>query len=304
MTTGKTMSFQQITNQPLAVQLLRQWLAKQTNQPLLFYGPAGAGKRALGLETAKTLNCQTVTPAKAGVQVLDSGPPHNKAGRPPGCVEDGFRRNDITEACGRCLSCKKIGAGKHPDVRVIDLAYQAAIRGEPLEKQQFLRIETVLEERKRLYQTANEGAWKVSVLNDAHRMTPDAANVLLKILEEPPPRTALFLLTPYRDRIFSTLLSRCQSVRFRAVSGAAASVADPDTEALWNKLPGMTPRQILSELPPRPTRAEIEAQIERLLSPATSGLRGGGPPAAARVELLPQAQQQVRANDPPALGYD
>ena len=49
-------------------------------------------------------------------------------------------------------------------------------------------------------------------------LTPDAANVLLKILEEPPPQTAIFLLTPYRDRLFSTIVSRCQPIRFRPLS--------------------------------------------------------------------------------------
>ena len=50
------------------------------------------------------------------------------------------------------------------------------------------------------------------------RLTADAANVLLKILEEPPAQTAIFLLTPFRDRLFATIVSRCQPVRFRALS--------------------------------------------------------------------------------------
>ena len=86
-------------------------------------------------------------------------------------------------------------------MRVIDLAWQAAVRKETTEKQQTLRIETLLQERTRLLQSAGEGHWKVSVIQDAHRMTPDAANVLLKILEEPPTRKALILATPFRDRL-------------------------------------------------------------------------------------------------------
>ncbi len=108
--------------------------------------------------------------------------------------------------------------GFHPDVHVVDLAWQAAERKETLEKQQNLRIETVLEERRRLLQSAGQGPWKVLILDDAHRLTPDAANVLLKILEEPPANTALFLVTPFRDRLFATIVSRCQPVRFRSLT--------------------------------------------------------------------------------------
>jgi DNA polymerase-3 subunit delta' len=58
----------------------------------------------------------------------------------------------------------------------------------------------------------------VSIIEEAHRLTADAANVLLKILEEPPAQTAIFLLTPFRDRLFATIVSRCQPVRFRSLA--------------------------------------------------------------------------------------
>src|SRR5207248_2547611 len=123
----------------------------KTTQPLFFYGPEGAGKRTVAVELARALNCQ----------------------KPQG-----------VEACGSCLACGKIAAGKHADVLILDTAYQALVRGEPVEKQQSLKIETVLEERQRLYQTATEGGWKVSIIDEAHRLTADAANVLLKVMEE------------------------------------------------------------------------------------------------------------------------
>jgi DNA polymerase III delta' subunit len=180
------MSLKDVIGQPLAVELAERWLARQTAHPFLFYGPDGVGKKTLALELAKALNCST--PAASG------------------------------DACGACLSCRKIKGGLHPDVRVVDFAWQAAEREEAVEKQQTLRIETILNERHRLLQSPLEGRWKVSVIDDAHKLTPDAANVLLKILEEPPERTAIFLLTPYRDRLFATIVSRCQPVRFRRLS--------------------------------------------------------------------------------------
>jgi DNA polymerase-3 subunit delta' len=274
------MSLKSIIGQPLAVQLVERWLEKKTTQPLLFYGPDGVGQRTLAMETAKALNC--------------------KAGN-----------------CGQCLSCQKIQAGRHPDVRVVDLAYQAAVRGEPVEKQQTLKIETVLEERRRLYQTPGEGAWKMSILADADKMSPDAANVLLKVLEEPPPQTAIFLLTPSKDRLLATIVSRCQPVRFRRLSDSEthhnlshdAIQAIAEADALWKSLPAMTPGQILSKQEPRRgssvTRAEIELQLNRLLAPALREFHAAGTgPSAKKLTLIQKAQQQLRNNVPPALVYD
>lgn len=182
------MSFDRIIGQPFAVELCQRWLAKETTHPLIFFGPEGVGKRLTALELAKALNCLK-TPGRQG------------------CNPE-----------AECNSCHKISTGQHADVRVIDFAFQAAQRNEPIEKQQTLKIETILEERRRLLQSALEGHWKVMIIDDAHRLTPDAANVLLKTLEEPPARTAMILITPFRDRLFSTILSRCQPVRFRQLT--------------------------------------------------------------------------------------
>ncbi len=149
---SKKMSLDSIIGQPLAVDLCRTWLKRQTTNPLLMYGPEGVGKKTLALEVAKALNCAAKN----------------------------------RDACDDCVSCKKIASGNHPDVRVIDFAWQAMERKEPIEKQQSLRIETVMTERHRLLQSTVEGSWKVSIIDGAHRLTADAANVLLKILEEPP----------------------------------------------------------------------------------------------------------------------
>jgi DNA polymerase III subunit delta' len=194
------MSFDSIIGQSLAVELCRKWLKQQTTNPLLFYGPDGVGKKMLALELAKALNCN---PSPSPLQ----------EGRGKGAAT-----GEGLDCCDECLSCRKISAGNHPDVRVIDLAWQAAERNEPLEKQQNLRIEMIMTERHRLLQSPVEGTWKVTLLDDAHRLTADAANVLLKTLEEPPANTAIFLLTPFRDRLFATIISRCQLIRFRSLS--------------------------------------------------------------------------------------
>src|SRR5262249_26362382 len=150
------------------------------------------------------------------------------------------------DACDECLPCRKIENGTYGDVRVIDLAWQAAERKEAVEKQQNLRIETLMTERHRLLQSPLEGAWKVSILCDAHKMTADASNVLLKILEEPPPHTAILLITSFRDRLLATIVSRCQPVRFRHVSHEPTLSheeveAHREAEMLWEKLGAGSP---------------------------------------------------------------
>jgi len=298
--------------QPLAVDLCRTWLKRQTTNPLLMYGPEGVGKKTLALVTAKALNCASAS---------------------------------ASEPCGTCLSCRKIIAGNHPDVRVIDFAWQAAERKEPLEKQQSLRIETIQAERHRLLQSAVEGQWKVSIIDDAHRLTADAANVLLKILEEPPARTAIFLLTPFRDRLFATILSRCQPVRFRsltdnemmtvlnrlkvpaAVQTSLAEIAlgSPgralhlsreeqiesiqQAEHLWQSLGQNSPSRVIHESGGRPrtqkpNRSEIELQIQNLLVPASRALRTGDTAAIASVRIIQSALTQLRQNVQPGLVYD
>jgi DNA polymerase III subunit delta' len=333
------MSLTSIIGQPLALELCRRWLAKDTTHPLLFYGPEGIGKRTTALQLAKALNCGDKRPLF----------PPNAAGRrkpiTPVLIEPGERSSEPGDACDLCNACRKIAAGNHPDVRVIDLAWQAAERHEPIEKQQNLRIETVLTERRRLLQSPLEGDWKVMILDDAHRLTPDAANVLLKVLEEPPPHTALVLVTPHRDRLFSTVQSRCQPMRFRPLTTeemreALGKLGVPENaqlrllelalgspgralrmnrqeqieealaaEALWQALPQQRPSQLLTRSEgrsraARPGRGDIEEKVRCLLVPAARGLRAGDPKAARSVGLIQSALQQLRQNVQPALVYE
>ncbi|NOZ22804.1 MAG: hypothetical protein GXP25_17125, partial [Planctomycetes bacterium] len=62
-----------------------------------------------------------------------------------------------------------------------------------------------------------EGGYKVFIIEEAHMMNEEAANCLLKTLEEPPERGLLLLVTSAPNRLLPTILSRCQMVRFRAI---------------------------------------------------------------------------------------
>ena len=240
------------------------------------------------------------------------------------------------------MSCRKIAAGNHPDVRVVDFAWQALIRDEDIEKQQNLKIETILAERHRLLQSPLEGRRKVLILDDAHRLTPDAANAFLKVLEEPPADAAIFLITPFRERLLPTIISRCRPVRFRALSDqemqtwqkrAGVSELDVwltrgspgralhlirdealaqirDAENLWDSLPQRSAVDLVSNTEGRAkgarlTRPDIEEKIKTLMVPAARALRSGHPARAARaLPLMEDALQRLRNNVQPGLVYE
>lgn len=102
-----------------------------------------------------------------------------------------------------CASCKKIRQRCHPDVYFI----------EPNEKGNIL-IDQIRELGENLSFVASEGSRKVALIKDAHAMLPQAANALLKILEEPEGGTTIVLTTNKPDSVLDTIKSRSSLVRF------------------------------------------------------------------------------------------
>jgi DNA polymerase-3 subunit delta' len=111
---------------------------------------------------------------------------------------------DHLEACDRCPACALVRAGNHPDLFVA---------GRPEEALE-LPIDTIRDFRQSFALKPARGKGKVAILDDADDMNDQAANCLLKTLEEPPPRSLLLLIgtSPYRQ--LSTIVSRCQVVHF------------------------------------------------------------------------------------------
>ncbi len=108
--------------------------------------------------------------------------------------------------CGQCPSCLKIEKGNHPDVMMVERADEASIK-----------IDQVRELIGRVQLRAFEARSKVFILKDAETLTTEAANALLKTLEEPTKDSLLILTSAVKERVLPTIRSRCQTVIFSAL---------------------------------------------------------------------------------------
>ena len=113
------------------------------------------------------------------------------------------------EPCGRCDDCESIWAG-HTSLDVVEID-AASHRG--VDDARDLRARA-------MYAPSEEGRYKVYILDEAHMLTREAWNALLKILEEPPPRVIFCFATTEPRKIEQTaspILSRCQRFDFRRI---------------------------------------------------------------------------------------
>ncbi|MCH7978493.1 MAG: DNA polymerase III subunit gamma/tau [Acidobacteria bacterium] len=115
------------------------------------------------------------------------------------------RKGPIPEACGECDSCQEIAAGRAVDVIEIDAASN---RG----------IDAVRELRENARYAAARDRYKVFIIDEAHQITPEGFNALLKTLEEPPPHVIFILATTEVHQFPDTILSRCQHFNFHAIA--------------------------------------------------------------------------------------
>jgi DNA polymerase-3 subunit gamma/tau len=106
--------------------------------------------------------------------------------------------------CGECSSCLETSAGNAPDVIEIDAASNRGIN-EMRELRENVR-----------YQPARD-RYKIFIIDEAHQITNEAFNALLKTIEEPPPWAVFVLCTTEAHKIPATIASRCQHFSFRSV---------------------------------------------------------------------------------------
>ena len=179
------MVFDSIRGQDRVLAPLRRNLAQDRMHPsLLFHGPDGVGKRRTAFALAAALNCAAA--------------PNRGCGTCSSCqrVLRGYDEKKVKGADGRRAT------GHHADV----LYYPPKRRQIVIDQIQDLCREAAFR--------PFEGRRRVFLVDPADRMNREAANALLKTLEEPPPSACIVLLTANRDALPATIRSRCQAVRF------------------------------------------------------------------------------------------
>jgi DNA polymerase III subunit delta' len=118
-----------------------------------------------------------------------------------------YCKNKIEEnPCNECTDCKRIDSGNHPDVHLL------APSGLSIKKEQ---IEQLIKEFAYL---GVESKKKVYIIEDAEKMTAQAANSLLKFIEEPSTDTLAILLSSQPQRLLNTIISRCQVIAFNPLN--------------------------------------------------------------------------------------
>ena len=189
------------------VSLLQQALVRgPLAHAYLLVGPAHVGKMTLALNLAQALNCQTTE-------------------RP----------------CGECDSCQKIASANHADVEIIGLLQNTDSSDTKL------RAEISIDQIRQMQHSASlppfEGSYKTFIIEGAEFLSHEAANCLLKTLEEPVDKVVFILLT-INDSLFpATVVSRCQRLQLRPLAIA-------EVESALNSRWGVEPQraQLLSRL--------------------------------------------------------
>lgn len=118
------------------------------------------------------------------------------------CHTDTSRANP----CGQCDPCRKVLSDSHPDVLMI----------EP--QGQYLRIDQIRRLLRTLAMKPYIALHRVVIIQNAQSMNKEAANALLKVLEEPPAATTLILTASGKFDLLPTIVSRCRDIRFDPLS--------------------------------------------------------------------------------------
>lgn len=148
--------------------------------------------------------------------------------------------SDDGDACGECVACRQSGAGSHPDQSWVT----------PDEPGKMIKIDAIRELTAKSVLAAQEGGYRVVVIDPADAMNRASANALLKTLEEPASRTVLILVSSHPDRLPATIRSRCHVVSFAVPNPAEIDAwlrqAFPDARAQdWLALAGGVPLRAL-----------------------------------------------------------
>ena len=158
--------------------LKNQILSERVGHAYLFWGPRGTGKTTVARILAKAVNC------------------------PNRVQETEFDTLHTAEPCNQCVFCNDISQGRSLDVLEMDAASN---RG----------IDTIRDLRENVKLSPATCTYKIYIIDEAHMLSPEAFNALLKTLEEPPPHVIFIMATTEHAKIPKTISSRCQDFDFR-----------------------------------------------------------------------------------------
>jgi len=181
------MAFENIVGQEKAIGILKSQLEfNRIAHSYIFLGPEGIGRKKTAVELAKALNCE-------------------QSGNTP---------------CDECVPCRKIDKMIHPDVHLIDYIWQSKVLDENLPKsgRNVIKIGTIRVIQREINLKLFEGRYRVFIIDSAETLNREAANCLLKTLEEPSPNSLIILITNTLETLPGTVISRCQQIKFRMLS--------------------------------------------------------------------------------------
>ena len=148
------MSFAKLIGNERNKQILQRLLTNgRVSATMIFAGPDGVGKRQFALTFAKAANCQRASDNSFALFAIDS--------------------------CDECATCRRIDEATYGDVATIQLDGQ------------FIKIAQTRALAEEVYYRPREGRQKFFIIDEADRLRDEAANSLLKTLEEPPPTSTL-----------------------------------------------------------------------------------------------------------------
>jgi DNA polymerase-3 subunit delta' len=162
----------------------------------------------IGHEWAVELLQQSLATGRVAHAYLFTGPPQVGKRRLALGLAQALNCTGSQPPCGQCPSCLKLVKGTHPDVRVIE--GEGAGGSIKIDQVRALQREAIL--------SPYEGRYRVYILRHVDLASPEAANSLLKILEEPPEHVVLVLTAVQPEALPATVVSRCQRLDLKPVA--------------------------------------------------------------------------------------
>ena len=231
MDNGETNESWRTIGQDRAVKALsRALISDRLSHAYLLEGPRHVGKMTLALDLARAVNC-----------IGEERP------------------------CGGCAQCRRIEDGLHADVLVVGVASRGDDSGRS-------RVAITIDQVREVQRVAGlkpyEGRYRVFIIDGAERLSEEAANSLLKVLEEPPEQVILVLLAQDATGLLPTIVSRCNKIELR-------------------RLPAS---QVARELE---ARYDIEPERSNQIARLSGGLIGWALQAASQPDLLERRETRL-----------